>query len=228
MPTQFVDWLAAAGQSWWQVLPLGPARPRPARRTRRRPRSPAGRGLLAEPGRARERRRDRGVPRRARLLDRATGSASPAPARVADQVRFEREWSALRAYAAARGVRLIGDIPIYVAPDSADHRAHPELFQRGLVAGAPPDALSATGQLWGNPLYDWRRDAAGGLPLVDRALAARPSSSSTSRGSTTSAGFVAYWSVPARRAHRARRALAARTRRGALRGRSSASSASCR
>src|SRR6185312_15907699 len=77
------------------------------------------------------------------------------PSALADQVRFEREWSALRAYAAARGVRLIGDIPLYVGPRSADCASHPELFQRGVVAGAPPDALSATGQLWGNPLYDW-------------------------------------------------------------------------
>lgn len=74
---------------------------------------------------------------------------------VADQVRFEREWSALRAHAADRGVRIIGDVPIYVAPGSADHVAHPELFRPGLVAGAPPDAYSDRGQLWGNPFYDW-------------------------------------------------------------------------
>ena len=74
---------------------------------------------------------------------------------VADQVRFDREWSALRAYANERGVRLIGDIPIYVAPGSADHVAHPELFLDGLVAGAPPDQYSDLGQLWGNPMYDW-------------------------------------------------------------------------
>ena len=77
------------------------------------------------------------------------------PSAAADQVRFDREWAALRGYARERGVRLIGDLPIYVAPDRADHRAHPELFLRGVVAGAPPDSLSATGQLWRNPLYDW-------------------------------------------------------------------------
>ena len=74
---------------------------------------------------------------------------------IADQVRFEREWGALRAYAAERGVRILGDIAIYVAPDSVDHRSHPELFQEGAVAGAPPDAFTDDGQLWGNPLYDW-------------------------------------------------------------------------
>jgi 4-alpha-glucanotransferase len=52
-------------------------------------------------------------------------------------------------------VKLIGDVPIYVAPDSADQRAHPEIFRTDAVAGVPPDVYSETGQLWGNPLYDW-------------------------------------------------------------------------
>jgi 4-alpha-glucanotransferase len=50
---------------------------------------------------------------------------------------------------------MIGDIPIYVAPGSADHVAHPQLFREGVVAGAPPDYFSELGQLWGNPIYDW-------------------------------------------------------------------------
>lgn len=74
---------------------------------------------------------------------------------------FDRQWSALRSYAAERGVRLVGDMPIFVAHDSADVWAHPGLFQldgRGrptVVAGVPPDYFSETGQLWGNPLYRW-------------------------------------------------------------------------
>jgi 4-alpha-glucanotransferase len=72
-----------------------------------------------------------------------------------DQVRFDREWAALRRYANERGVRLIGDAPIYVADGSADVRAHPGLFQDDAVAGVPPDAFTDDGQLWGNPLYDW-------------------------------------------------------------------------
>ena len=72
-----------------------------------------------------------------------------------DQVRFEREWQALRSYAADRGVRLFGDIPIYVSQGGADHLAHPTFFRHGEVAGVPPDAFARTGQLWGNPLYDW-------------------------------------------------------------------------
>ena len=110
-------------------------------------------------------------------------------------MRFEHEWSALRTYAATRGVRLIGDLPIYVAPGSADHRSHPELFQRGAVAGVPPDAYSRNGQLWGNPLYDWPTARATGwrwwierfrrtLELVDLTRVDH------------FRGFVAYWAVP--------------------------------
>ena len=72
-----------------------------------------------------------------------------------------RQWGALRDAARARGVRIIGDVPIFVAHDSADVWAHPELFHLGedgrmpVVAGVPPDLFSATGQLWGNPIYRW-------------------------------------------------------------------------
>ena len=147
----WVDWLAEAGQSWWQVLPLGPPDEH---------RSPyksasafaAWKGLLAEPeaevtpeevAAFRE--------RHAFWIDgweRFGGS-------VEDQVRFDREWAALREHAAARGVKLIGDVPIYVAPGSADHVTWPELFRSGEQAGVPPDVYAEEGQLWGNPIYDW-------------------------------------------------------------------------
>lgn len=77
------------------------------------------------------------------------------------QFEFAMQWKKLKAYANQKGVLIIGDIPIYVALDSADTWAHPELFQfdeKGNpigVAGCPPDAFSVTGQLWGNPLYNW-------------------------------------------------------------------------
>ncbi len=77
------------------------------------------------------------------------------------QYEFYSQWKALKSYANKKGVRIIGDIPIYVALDSADTWSHPELFQfdpegRPVgVAGCPPDAFSETGQLWGNPLYHW-------------------------------------------------------------------------
>ncbi len=77
------------------------------------------------------------------------------------QMMFQKQWRALKEYAHKQGVRIIGDIPIYVAFDSADSWFHPELFQFDeqsrpvSVAGCPPDDFSATGQLWGNPLYRW-------------------------------------------------------------------------
>ena len=77
------------------------------------------------------------------------------------QYEFDRQWKKLHVYANEQGVKIIGDIPIYVAFDSADTWAAPEMFQFDesngptRVAGCPPDGFSATGQLWGNPLYDW-------------------------------------------------------------------------
>ena len=77
------------------------------------------------------------------------------------QYAFDRQWRALKAYANSRGVRIMGDIPIYVAADSADAWTGGQLFEMDAdgrprrVAGCPPDFFSADGQLWGNPLYDW-------------------------------------------------------------------------
>ena len=77
------------------------------------------------------------------------------------QFKFFQQYRKLKAYANERNIKIIGDIPIYVAMDSADTWAHPELFQLDennmptAVAGCPPDGFSATGQLWGNPLYRW-------------------------------------------------------------------------
>ena len=84
------------------------------------------------------------------------------------QYEFLRQWQALKGYANANGVRIIGDIPLYVAYDSADVWANAHLFKLNKdlscrkVAGVPPDYFSATGQLWGNPVYDWRAHAAEG------------------------------------------------------------------
>ena len=79
-----------------------------------------------------------------------------------EQFEFERQWLKLRTYANAHGIRIIGDLPFYVSMDSADAWANPEVFRfdgnlRPIeVAGCPPDAFSPTGQLWGNPVYDWQ------------------------------------------------------------------------
>ncbi len=81
---------------------------------------------------------------------------------------FERQWSEVRRYAESRGIRVVGDVPIYVGHDSVDVWANQRLFQLDTtgrlthVAGVPPDAYSETGQLWGNPLYNWDAMAAEG------------------------------------------------------------------
>lgn len=78
------------------------------------------------------------------------------------QFKFYEQWESFRAYVNGLGIKILGDMPIYVAMDSADTWANPELFQLYddgdpiAVAGCPPDYFSATGQLWGNPLYDWK------------------------------------------------------------------------
>jgi 4-alpha-glucanotransferase len=191
---RFVDWLAAAGQSWWQLLPLGP--PGEAGSPYKSPSAfAAAPELLADPGAHVDGAELASFRERERYWigdwERFAGDGA-----AADQLRFDREWGALRAYARDRGVRLIGDMPIYVAPGGADHRAHPELFQDGEVAGAPPDKFTDLGQFWGNPLYDWP------------ALRRRRYRWWVERLRRTSElvdvcridhfrAFVAYWSVPA-------------------------------
>jgi 4-alpha-glucanotransferase len=80
------------------------------------------------------------------------------------QFEFFRQWSELKDYANLCGIQIVGDMPIYVAHDSAEVWAHPEYFcldeetgKPALMAGVPPDYFSATGQLWGNPIYNWER-----------------------------------------------------------------------
>ena len=190
---RFVDWLAAAGQKWWQVLPLGP--PDDTGSPYMSPSAFAGSpALLADPDApVSEQELEAFRARNAYWLDDWVALG----ARAEDQVRFEREWQAVRAYARERGVRIFGDMPIYVAMDGADHRAHRELFQEGAVSGVPPDAFSSTGQLWGNPLYDWtamRKD--GYRWWVERMHRALTLVDLTRIDHFR--GFVAYWAVPER------------------------------
>ena len=150
---RFLDWLAAAGQRCWQVLPLGPPDEFGSPYSSSSAFS-AWNGLLSRPD----------APVSADEVEAFVAAhpywagdwaALAGPRALADQVRFDREWTAVRKFAAERGIRILGDIPFYVAAGSADEQAHPELFRPGLVAGVPPDDWSASGQLWGNPVYDW-------------------------------------------------------------------------
>jgi 4-alpha-glucanotransferase len=206
---RFVDWLAAAGQSWWQVLPLGPpdASGSPYKARSAFAGSP---GLLSEtaavaPVSGEELTRFR--EQNAFWID--DWEAYAGPGAVKDQVRFEREWQALRGYARERGVLLLGDLPIYVAEGSADHVAYGELFQRGVVAGVPPDDFTVDGQLWGNPLYEWRALRRTGYRWwIERLRRAFTLVDLTRIDHFR--GFVAYWAVPAG----ARTAKRGRWRRG--------------
>ncbi len=199
---RFVDFLAGAGQSYWQTLPLFPAGE--GNSPYMSPSSFAGNplfidlpeleglGLLTreELSAARTENFDRVhyeslAPERLRLLKKAWERSGAAPVlpdcpeleeyarfraeQDGDEIEFHRflqevflrQWFALRRYANDRGVKLIGDLPFYVSPSSAETRYHPELFQLDpaghpiRTAGVPPDAFSDSGQLWGNPLYNW-------------------------------------------------------------------------
>jgi 4-alpha-glucanotransferase len=192
---RFVDWLAEAGQSWWQVLPLGPP-DEYGSPYRGRSAFAGSTGLLAEP------RAEVSPEELESFVSRHpywTGAWASYQGRgaIAGQVRFEREWSALRRYAAERGIRIFGDLPLYVSSSGADLAAHPELFETRVVAGAPPDGYSRTGQLWGTQVYRWdvhraekwrwwverfRRT----FELVDLARIDH------------FRGFVSYWAVPAK------------------------------
>jgi 4-alpha-glucanotransferase len=193
----FIDWLADAGFSVWQILPVGPTgadgspywvRSDYAGRyafvdTQELPdrQSPDYETFLAAsahwlpdfalfeslskvhdwqpwwvwPAELRD--------REPRAMARAGQELASELQRVRnEQFAFAMQWRKLRAYAQSRGVRLLGDLPFYVAPDSAETWVHRSKFQLDAngrptaVAGVPPDYFSETGQLWGNPLYDWK------------------------------------------------------------------------
>jgi 4-alpha-glucanotransferase len=257
----FVDFLASAGQRWWQMLPVGPPgfggspysalsafagseeliatealkeggegagsraqATRAAHAVHRARRGPGGEAFAAFCDAHRSWLEDYAL---FRTLKRANGGVQwtrwPRPLRDRDsaaleearrtfadeidlrrfeQFRFEEDWAALRRHAERRGVALIGDIPIFVAHDSADVWQHRELFhldasgEPTVVSGVPPDYFSNTGQRWGNPLYDWDRLRATGYRWwVDRFQATLARFDAIRLDHFI--GFVRYWEVPA-------------------------------
>jgi 4-alpha-glucanotransferase len=190
----FVDWLVEAGQSFWQLLPLGPpdgyGSPYASSSA-----FAASAALLADPEAPITRHEIAEFRRRhAYWIEDWAQFAGNGDA-IAAQVRFEREWAALRSYANERGIRLIGDVPLYVDRQSADVAAHESIFDTSLAAGVPPDLFSRTGQLWGNPTYRWTVLRADGyrwwierfrrtLELVDATRIDH------------FRGLVSYWAVP--------------------------------
>ena len=118
------------------------------------------------------------------------------------QYKFFEQWKALRTYANERGIRIIGDVPIYVPLDSADVWANHHLFQLDqsrrpkMVAGCPPDSFSADGQLWGNPLYDWDKMKQTGFEWWIQRLKAASRMYDVVRLDHFR-GFESYWAIPA-------------------------------
>ncbi len=118
------------------------------------------------------------------------------------QFLFFRQWQKVRDYAHEQGIKIIGDIPIFVSHDSADVWANPELFyldedgQPTVVAGVPPDYFSPTGQLWGNPLYRWNTHAKNGYQWWLSRLQSVLTMVDIVRLDHFR-GFSAYWEVPA-------------------------------
>jgi 4-alpha-glucanotransferase len=144
------------------------------------------------------------------LASREPGAVSRARRALADAVALEtfiqfvffRHWGRVRRYAHARGIRVFGDVPIYLALDSADVWANRDLFdldEQGrpiAVSGVPPDYFSKTGQLWGNPLYRWDRMEADGFAWWIARLSANLELCDLVRIDHFR-GFAAYWAVPA-------------------------------
>jgi 4-alpha-glucanotransferase len=144
------------------------------------------------------------------LIQRQARALAQARAAQADRIErhkfqqflFFRAWWAVKAYANEQGVQLIGDLPIFVSSDSADVWANPEIFQLDerrqpeAVAGVPPDYFSATGQLWGNPLYDWEALKADGYQWWVQRFRATLQQVDLVRLDHFR-GFEAYWRIPA-------------------------------
>jgi 4-alpha-glucanotransferase len=234
---RFIDWLADAGFTVWQLLPLVPVdrsgSPYWARADR------AGNPALLDPhapdpgsdGDFEQWRAEAapwlddyllfealseeqgGLPwwrwppqlrdRTLHTLAAATQRLEPAMrARARQQWRFDMQWRALREHAAARGVRIFGDLPIYVAPDSVAtwvNRRQFQLDSNGLaraVAGVPPDYFAEDGQLWGNPLYDWDAQRRDGFRFWLQRLQLQADRFDLLRIDHFRA-LEAYWSVPA-------------------------------
>ena len=234
---RFIDWLADAGFTVWQMLPLVPVdqngSPYWARSDR------AGNPALVDvhapdPGSADDLEAFRAQSRHwlddftlfealaeeqggapwwqwpAPLRQRQPEALAAARSRLAERLtalarvqwRFDEQWRALRRHAVARGVKIFGDLPIYVAPDSVATWVSPGAFQLDAqgqavaVAGVPPDYFSEDGQLWGNPLYDWDAQQRDGFSFWLKRLALQADRFDLLRIDHFR-GLEACWSVPA-------------------------------
>jgi 4-alpha-glucanotransferase len=192
---RFVDWLAEAGQRWWQILPFGPPDRwgSPYASASAFAGSPSWLSLPDAPvdGDALE------MFVAEHPFWSATWAAFAGPGALAEQVRFQREWECVHQHARDRGVQVLGDMAFAVAPGSADQLATPELFKPGVVGGVPPDDWSADGQRWGTPVYDWAAMRAQGYRWwIERVRRATELVDAVRIDHFR--GFVAGWEIPKR------------------------------
>ncbi len=233
----FIDWLAEAGFTVWQILPVGPTGADGSpywvrsdyagryafvdRQELPDPQSPEYDQFLAASGQwltdyalfeslsaARnwepwwlwpQELRDR----EPAALERARQELAGEVQRVkSEQFAFAVQWRKLRAHAQSRGIRLLGDLPFYVAPDSAETWVHRSMFQLDgqgrptAVAGVPPDYFSADGPVWGTPLYDWKAIQESGFSLWRSRVVQQLERVDVLRIDHFRA-LAAHWSVPA-------------------------------
>ena len=190
---EFVDAIAELGFRWWQILPLSP--PDATGSPYASPSTFAIDPQLVDDHTSPVSTAERStfVAQEARWIHehvRMMGESS-----LDGQVRADRSWRALRTYAAGQGVGLIGDLPIYVAPDGVEQRSHPELFLEGVVAGVPPDAFTDDGQHWGNPIFDWQSMAADGYGLFVERVRRALDQVDVLRVDHFR-GFAGFWAIP--------------------------------
>lgn len=161
---QFIDWLADAGFSWWQMLPVGP--PGPCMSPYSSPSAFAGDTSFFSDADLDGSFQKFYQTEEYWLQDWVqwalqTGWGNDPFELPQAQFRFQLAWQELQTYAANKGIKLLGDIPIFVERGSADVAMHAELFRLNadgtpeVVTGVPPDCFSDTGQLWGHPHYNW-------------------------------------------------------------------------
>ena len=226
-PTPFVDWLADAGQSWWQVLPLTP--PDPHGSPYASPSAFAGRRRPARASPTRRSARTRSAASAsATPTGSTTGSASPGPAPSPTRCASTGSGAPCATHAAGRGVRIIGDLPFYVAPGGADAARPPRALPRRPGRRRPAGRLHRRRPALGQPDVRLGRDARRRLPLVDRA-ARRAARAARRLAHRPLPGLrVVVGRAPRRRRRRARASGAPAPAAEVDRGRPRASSGRCR
>lgn len=196
----FIDFLSKAGFSAWQMLPINPIGA--GFSPYQSPASMLGNPLFIDPDILISKKLISKAPS---IIDgefvdyekvTAEWNSMLATFNSSDiQTEFDCEWQDMKAYAHSKGIELIGDLPIYVAPNSLEVKMHPEYFSKDEVSGCPPDAFSENGQKWNNPTYNWDAIANAGFSFwIERVENALLYFDRIRLDHFR--GFSAFWSIP--------------------------------